>query len=213
MFFSQYSRKLACVVAVMAATGTAALAGEGIAHVKDFANGFGKACEAVAGEVKPMCYDMHVIHDHSNCWARPTKVPHRRVPVVYQQYYPQAWYGTGMLPMGEMPRPMVYQPTDTTQLGFTYHRVPQWQPNPGMLPRPPYPPEWHHRICHPHGGHVHSVNGPVIYESAMPMQMTPTPAPSPTPLPEDGPNGVPPAPAPESLNQSASTAPFPGFRS
>lgn len=39
--------------------------------------------------------------------------------------------------------PMVYMPTDTTQLGFYYQQVPYWQWRPGMIPDVPHPDEWH----------------------------------------------------------------------
>jgi hypothetical protein len=39
--------------------------------------------------------------------------------------------------------PMVYMPTDTTQLGFYYQHVPYWTPRPGMIPPVPHPDEWH----------------------------------------------------------------------
>lgn len=39
--------------------------------------------------------------------------------------------------------PMVYMPTDTTQLGFYYQQVPYWQSRPGMIPPVPHPDEWH----------------------------------------------------------------------
>ncbi len=35
-------------------------------------------------------------------------------------------------------------PTDTTQLGYYYQKVPTWVPVPGMIPPPPQPEEWHH---------------------------------------------------------------------
>ena len=37
---------------------------------------------------------------------------------------------------------MVYQPTDTTQLGFYYQHVPTWQPQPDRLPARPIPSQW-----------------------------------------------------------------------
>jgi hypothetical protein len=37
---------------------------------------------------------------------------------------------------------MVYQPTDTTQLGFYYQHVPFWMPDPSRLPPRPIPAQW-----------------------------------------------------------------------
>ena len=59
----------------------------------------------------------------------------------YQRYYPTHWYGQAG---SRRPAyaPMVYHPTDTTQLGFYYQHVPVWQPNPRMIPEP-HPATWH----------------------------------------------------------------------
>ncbi|HUG91762.1 MAG TPA: hypothetical protein VML55_13065 [Planctomycetaceae bacterium] len=86
-------------------------------------------------------------HSPDHGWARPRHYPIHRVPVTYQQFWPDKWYGQpGSGFIGAYP--MVYQPTDTTELGFYYQRVPYWTPKPWMLPPgPPWPPEWHHRDC------------------------------------------------------------------
>lgn len=80
--------------------------------------------------------------DHG--YRRITRLPIVQFPVQYYEYWPDRWYG---MPNSELPYnpnyPMVYMPTDTTQLGYYYQRVPTWQPNIGMLPAPPYPPQWH----------------------------------------------------------------------
>lgn len=57
-------------------------------------------------------------------------VPSSRLTQVgnrYTQYYPQPFFSMngGRIPNGA---PQVYQPTDTTQLGFYYAHVPSWQP-------------------------------------------------------------------------------------
>jgi hypothetical protein len=59
-----------------------------------------------------------------------------RIPVQYLRYYPGVWYG---LPGSTLPvvAPQVHMPTDTTQLGFYYQRVPTWVPVPGMVPPSP----------------------------------------------------------------------------
>lgn len=41
--------------------------------------------------------------------------------------------------IGGLQYPMVYQPTDTTQMGFYYQAVPRWQYRPEMLPPAPAP--------------------------------------------------------------------------
>ena len=40
---------------------------------------------------------------------------------------------------GAMQYPMVYQPTDTTQMGYYYQTVPRWGYRPDMLPAAPLP--------------------------------------------------------------------------
>ena len=52
------------------------------------------------------------------------------------------WYGAGADYSGSY-APMVYQPTDTTQLGYYYQHVPFWQPMPNRLPPRPIPAQWH----------------------------------------------------------------------
>jgi hypothetical protein len=82
------------------------------------------------------------------------KYPIRPVPVEYHRYWPTKWYGEpGTIPAPPTGRqfPVVFTPTDTTQLGYYYQRVPTWRPKPEMIPPgPPWPPEWHHREnCNP----------------------------------------------------------------
>ena len=68
-------------------------------------------------------------------------IPDNRTFNYYRRYYPQRWYGqTGSRRPAYAP--MVYHPTDTTQLGYYYQHVPVWQPNPRMLPEP-NPATWH----------------------------------------------------------------------
>jgi hypothetical protein len=85
--------------------------------------------------------------DHG--WDPPYKTAIRRTPVQYHRYWPARWYGEpGSAPVASQ-FPMVNTPTDTTQLGFYYQRVPQWRPNPRMIPPAPWPPQWHHRYSPP----------------------------------------------------------------
>ncbi len=63
-------------------------------------------------------------------WAPPDKMPVRREYVEYQKYHPETFYGMkgGGL---KSSYPVIGQPTDTSQLGYYYQKVPQWQPIPG----------------------------------------------------------------------------------
>jgi hypothetical protein len=73
------------------------------------------------------------------------KYPIDRMSVQYLRYWPQSWYGQAQA-QGNIPKfPMVYMPTDTTQLGYYYQRVPQWRPNLAMIPPMPWPSQWHRR--------------------------------------------------------------------
>lgn len=77
-------------------------------------------------------------------WAPPARVPIQRIPIQYQRYYPQVWYGDP-LPQGyarTTTAPMTYVPTDTMQQGYYYQRTPPWQPRPWMIPQPPRPDQW-----------------------------------------------------------------------
>lgn len=81
-------------------------------------------------------------------WNRPVKRPVlNRVPVSYYQMNPQYLVGDPRAFQGAQQFPMVYMPTDTTQLGYYYQRTWQWQPNPNMIPAPPWPSTWHRREC------------------------------------------------------------------
>ena len=62
--------------------------------------------------------------------------PIYHLPVHYQRFWPTHWYGQPGAVYSPI-FPMVYMPTDTTQLGFYYQRVPYWQPRPGLLPPAP----------------------------------------------------------------------------
>lgn len=75
-------------------------------------------------------------------YSPPSKIPLLRRGVEYSAYYPNQWYGTGG-DYCQSSAPMVYQPTDTTQLGFYYQHVPFWQPRPNFVPDRPIPADWH----------------------------------------------------------------------
>ncbi len=73
----------------------------------------------------------------------PNKRPYFRQPVSYQHNYPANWVGgTPGAPRGH--HPAVYTPTDTTQLGYYYQKVPTWVPVPGFIPPAPHPSQWHY---------------------------------------------------------------------
>jgi len=145
-------------------------------------------------------------------WGRPMRNPIYRIPVTYLKRWPDSV--AGITREGKAPvYPMVYQPTDTTQLGFTYQRVPQWQPNPAMVPPMPWPNQWHSRECGYRGcdgncsrcrlfGHG---SQPVNYNSYNSYEVIET-APAEAPVKSNpGPTEIP--PAPPALDKSASRAP------
>lgn len=79
-------------------------------------------------------------------WCAPGKVPVVRERVQYQKYYPNYWSGHGPGP-AQPYKPMVYTPTDTSQLGFYYQHTPTWTAQPWRVPGPPHPAYWHNRYC------------------------------------------------------------------
>jgi hypothetical protein len=76
----------------------------------------------------------------------------------YGSYLPEHAYGT---PGGGFIAnyPTVYQPTDTTQLGYYYNKVPTWQSRSDMIPRVPIPGNYHARVCPPGGTGCHGYHG------------------------------------------------------
>ena len=117
-------------------------------------------------------------------YSPPAKYPLHRRGVEYNTYFPNQWYG---LPGGGLAGgyPMVYQATDTTQLGFYYQHVPFWQPNPNMLPQRPVPAQWH-IVAPPYNTNLFANQGglpgavgancPVEFQTVLPLQNgTPTP--------------------------------------
>ncbi|MCA9076863.1 MAG: hypothetical protein KDA93_17685 [Planctomycetaceae bacterium] len=97
---------------------------------------------------------MHTLHwlspYHAGCkqspdagWAPPGHFPCQRVAATYRKWFPDSWTGYPSNVDPNFRYPMVYQPTDTTQLGYYYQRVPQWMPTRGMIPPTPHPDEFH----------------------------------------------------------------------
>ena len=117
-------------------------------------------------------------------WAMPAAAPILRSPIQYSRYLPAQPYGTpGAVPAAGYPT--IYRPMDTTQLGFGYHNVPYWQPNPAMLPPMPHPAAMHSRVC-PNGMMGSTMNcntgncyGQVAPNSATGMALKPVPEPQP----------------------------------
>ena len=99
-------------------------------------------------------------------WNPPTHMPVNYDGVWYGSYLPQNAYGT---PGGGFIAnyPTVYQPTDTTQLGYYYHKVPTWQSRSDMIPGVPNPSNFHARVFPPGGigrhGYHGAAYGPVNY--------------------------------------------------
>jgi hypothetical protein len=64
----------------------------------------------------------------------------------YQQIVPAHPYGTAGGGFTAQ-YPVVPNPADTAQSGYYLHKVPSWQPQPGMIPPTPNPALFHNRIC------------------------------------------------------------------
>ena len=146
-------------------------------------------------------------HSADHGWGRPIKRPIERVSVMYQRYWPQAWYGQGGGGSGGAKQsfyPAVYMPADTAQMGFYYQTVPFWRPNPAMTPPVPWPGHWHQRECgaRPAGHFYSQADLPHRSSNSYPvMPLGDGEQAAPQPKPESQPQ-VPPSPA-KKLNQSA----------
>lgn len=149
-------------------------------------------------------------------WNAPTKVPVNRNGVAYYRYWPEHWYGTGSSKPGEYRTyPTVGNPTDTTQLGYTYQHVPTWQSQPSRLPPAPVPSQWQVREAHQgYNGSYHSYFTPIHARQAsgtnaagpnVVAPMSPTRAPCLVP-PNPEPT-VAPAPAPADEAPAANAPP------
>ncbi|QDU80950.1 hypothetical protein Pla110_26860 [Polystyrenella longa] len=142
-------------------------------------------------------------------WGRPIRNYIQHTPVSYLKRWPDSVHGINH--PGPMQRfPMVYQPTDTTQLGFTYQRVPTWHAKPWMLPPVPVPSQWHQReygyrrpvgygsgygYGSQYGSGAPCYQGEVIYTDATyEGTVTPSEAPANSPSIKSNPTEVPPEP-------------------
>lgn len=172
-----------------------------------------------AGDSCPECYgggkvksgsfsERYCTHSPDHGFSVPGKWPIHRRGVQYTNYYPHTWAGTEG-PAGDIPAyPMVYMPTDTTQLGFYHQHVPFWQPQPNPLPRRPIPAQWHNYAPTVYasdwgnsmvkGGYGMGANCPVATDGTV-IQSTPTPIqapaqPAPAAANPEPPKPLPPAP-------------------
>ncbi len=139
---------------------------------------------------------------HGPAWCPPSAQSIQRTPVQYQRYYSNQYMGQAG-PTAGANYPQVYMPTDTTQLGYYYQRIPTWQPRRGMIPPPPNPSMYHTRDCRSCRGHGcphcrgQHYGGPVYYTNESPEASQPAA----TPKTENANPPVPPAPS--KLNQAS----------
>jgi hypothetical protein len=100
----------------------------------------------------------------------PTAWPYvQRESVEYQRYHADPLYGTPGMQYSNVQLPMVYMPTDTTQLGFNYMHVPQWRPDLCMYPPAPNPIKWERRVDRKDPTKVEQWNG-VIRDKNLPKK-------------------------------------------
>lgn len=78
-------------------------------------------------------------------WSPPASVPIIRNNAQYTHWWPQQWYGSSGF--SAVPHPMVYMPTDTTQLGFGYMQVPMWRRTAANYPPIPDAAMYHTRMA------------------------------------------------------------------
>lgn len=131
----------------------------------------------------------------------PRIYPIYRIPVEYVRYYPERWYGDPRrgYAANQPYAPMVYQPTDTTQLGYYYQHVPSWQYNRSMLPAGPHPRQYHHFDFNWRSAAADRYGYPMGYQGGMVIESAPANGSQPTPAEPE--KAVPPAPS--DLNKSA----------
>lgn len=167
------------------------------------------------GKLHGMFQEHYCCHAPDYGFSAPGKSPIYRQSVQYNQYFPNAWYGTpgGSIAPGVV-YPTVYMPTDTTQLGYYYQHVPFWMPNPNALPPRPIPAQWHvlnpapgfgwgagwgGGSCPPGNGVMNGTVTTVPMNGDQPTPITtPLPTvvePAPVPVQEDAPAPVPDASA------------------
>lgn len=133
------------------------------------------------------CLGALLAYDPARGYRAPDMAHIDRDAVIYYRYWPQRFYGQPGYRLAPS-FPMVYMPTDTTQLGVYYSRVPQWLPNPRMYPRPPRPDEWNRRVVL--AGQAGAYGG--VGGAAGPEGGMPTPSDQPPSMPNLGSASPPP---------------------
>lgn len=149
--------------AVVPASGSAMAPGLG-SGANCYTNGYGNSYGR-NGAYDPYCPNGRcppghrlggLFHHHEQGFSIPVKNPIYRTQVPYQHLLKNPCPPTGGY--GGPTAPLVYMPTDTTQLGYYYQHVPYWQPQAGRIPPAPYPADWHNSLYgtlslvgHPHG--------------------------------------------------------------
>jgi hypothetical protein len=76
-------------------------------------------------------------------WTAPGVIPLHRMWVPYHKFFPNPWMGQPVGPQARLP--VIYMPTDTTQLGYYYQHVPHWHSYANMVPPVPRPVDWHYK--------------------------------------------------------------------
>ncbi len=148
-------------------------------------------------------------------WAPPGRTPISRVSIDYARYWPGCWTAPGHAHAQRITRPVVYYPTDTTQLGYTYQHTPRWLPYEGMVPPVPHPRQWHQPSCNLYCPVCGPNTCPVCQEGTQEADQTPPeppadeakpPKPADVPSPPTG-KTIEAAEGPE-LNRSAEVPPL-----
>lgn len=126
--------------------------GQCLGHSSTYANGayadcrysrrgqFAERCRNAEGFVGGLVHCCNSKAFPDDGWAPPLNYPLQRTGYGFG-----GWHGNQGPFVGGAP--MVYQATDTTQLGYSYANVPQWQPEPHRLPPVPIPSHYHRRGC------------------------------------------------------------------
>jgi hypothetical protein len=140
-------------------------------------------------------------------WVRPPATwGLSRTPNTYRYYWNTQL--AGIPSQGGQQFPMVYQPTDTTQMGFYYQSVPRWQYRPEMLPPPPAP-NWPLGMNSAYGngggyggtyGAGYGGGAPVTSPTYAPTNAQPIPATQAAPTEPQAPAVAPPPPAEPAVN-------------
>lgn len=143
-------------------------------------------------------------------YIRVRKVPIERRHFSYERYWPAKWYGQPGSGQMSQHFPTVAVPTDTTQLGYYYQPVPQWQPNSAKIPPAPHPLQYHFRTkCPPMPNRPcpHNIvwirSAPEQQPAAAPADQPIVPPPAPAVESNTPPEPEPAKPTPEDLKKSA----------